>query len=68
MVNNKNPNHSKLWSIFKPQTETDRSRLRSIELSSSNKNPKTHKLNGIFKPQTENNIELSSSNKIKNKK
>ncbi len=34
---NKNPNHSTLWGIFKPQTETGRSKLRSIGLSSSNK-------------------------------
>ena len=34
---NKNPKHSKLHGIFKPQTETDLSKLRGIELSSSNK-------------------------------
>ncbi|MEK6819527.1 MAG: hypothetical protein AABY10_06375 [Nanoarchaeota archaeon] len=33
----KNPKHSKLRGIFKPQTETGRNNLRSIELSSSNK-------------------------------
>ncbi len=37
-IKNKNPKHSKLWGIFKPQTETGRSKLPSIELSSSNKN------------------------------
>src|SRR3989344_6703386 len=36
-MKNKNPSHSKLRGIFKTQTETDRSKLRSIKLSLSNK-------------------------------
>ncbi len=44
MNNNKNPQLAVIG-IFKPQTEAGRSKLRSIELSSSNKNYKGSSIN-----------------------